>query len=260
MLLVAPLLLLALATPPTDTLSAPASPSGPTRLDPVAQLVGALARLPATHPVRARVDHRVSFTQGEDDPPPAGTVTATAWGGPEGIRIGWSPAVLSRAETEVRARLADPEARTPTRDAIGDLRTLAMARALDAVPELLRDLADAKLLEDRMEPLDGVPLRMLRFQVTPVVAARDRKYVKDIEATARIWLGPDGVPVAEERRVLLKGRIFLIITFEIEQKDLFRFGRNGDRLLVLRQESESRSEGASERRDRHALTTLTLLE
>jgi hypothetical protein len=81
-----------------------------------------------------------------------------------------------------------------------------------------------------------------------------------VEATARIWLGPDGVPVAAERTVLLQGRIFLIIGFEIEQKDAVRFGRSGDRLVVLRQESDSRSSGAGERRDRHARTTLTLLD
>ncbi|HET8733817.1 MAG TPA: DUF1801 domain-containing protein, partial [Anaeromyxobacteraceae bacterium] len=44
--------------------------------DPVARLVGALARLPGTTPVRARVEHRVSFTQGgEERQPPAGTAT-----------------------------------------------------------------------------------------------------------------------------------------------------------------------------------------
>jgi hypothetical protein len=96
--------------------------------------------------------------------------------------------------------------------------------------------------------------------VKPPIAARDRKYVKDVEATARVWLDPDGVPLAAQRRVLLKGRIFLIITFEIEQKESLRFGRNGDRLVVVRQESDSRSAGAGERRDRHAVTTLTLLE
>jgi hypothetical protein len=96
--------------------------------------------------------------------------------------------------------------------------------------------------------------------VKPAIASRDRKYVKDVEATARIWLGPDGVPLAADRRVLLKGRIFLIITFEIEQKELLRFRRSGDRLVVVRHESDSRSAGAGERRDRHAVTTLTLVE
>jgi len=256
---IAALLLLALAVPP-DTIAATPSPS-PSPPDPVAQLVGALARLPATTPVRARVEHRVTFTQGDDEQaPPAGTATATASSGPDGLRVAWSPSLLARAEAEERERLHDPDAQTPARDAIGDLRTLGLARALDAVPEMLRFLYDAKVLEDKVEPFEGAPTRVLLLQVKPAIASRDRKYVKDVEATAKVWLGPDGVPLATDRRVLLKGRIFLIITFEIEQKESLRFGRSGDRLVVVRHESDSRSAGAGERRDRHALTTLTLVD
>jgi|WetSurMetagenome_2_1015567.scaffolds.fasta_scaffold108611_1 hypothetical protein len=253
------LLLLALAVPP-DTLAPPRS-AVPAPPDPLAQLVGALARLPATKPVRARVEHRVTFAQGDEEPPPApGTATATASSGPEGLRITFSPSLLARAEAEERDRLQNPDAPTPTRDAVGDLRTLALARSLDAVPEMLRSLHDARVLEDKVEPFEGAPTRVLLLQVKPAIASRDRKYVKDIEATARVWLGADGVPIATDRRVLLKGRIFLVITFEIEQKERLRFGRSGDRLVVLRQESDFRSAGAGERRDRFAVTTLSLLE
>jgi len=256
---IAAVLLLALAAAP-DTI-APPPPAAPGPSDPLAQLVSALARLPARTPVRARVEHRVTFTQGDDErAPPAGTATATASSGPDGLRVAWTPSLLARAEAEERERLQNPDAHTPTRDAVGDLRTLALDRALDAVPEMLRSIYDAKVLEDGVEPFEGAPTRVLLLQVKPVIAARDRKYVRDVEATARIWLGPDGLPLAADRHVLLKGRIFLIITFEIEQKERLRFARSGDRLVVVRQESESRSAGAGERRDRLATTTLTLLE
>jgi hypothetical protein len=252
------LLALALLAPPDAMAPAPPTVAPP---DPVAQLVGALARLPATTPVRARVDHRVRFTQGDEDAEsPTGTASAVASTGPDGLRVTWSPALLARAEAEERARLSNPDAYAPTRDAIGDLRTLALARALDAVPDMLRDLVEARVVEEKVEPFEGTPARVLTLQIKPVIAARDRKYVKDVEATARFWLGPDGVPLAEERRVLMKGRIFLIITFEIEQKDVFRFERRGDRLVEVRRESDGRSAGAGERRDRHAVTTLGLLD
>jgi hypothetical protein len=256
---IAALLLVALAGPP-DTLVPPPS-AAPAPPDPVAQLVGVLARLPATTPVRARVEHRVTFTQGdEDQAPPAGTATAIASSGPEGLRITWSPSLLARAEAEERERLQNPDAFTPTRDAVSDLRTLALARAFDAVPEMLRSLHEATVLEDKVEPFEGAPTRVLLLQVKPAIASRDRKYVRDVDATLRIWLGPDGVPLAADRHVLLKGRIFLIITFQIEQKESLRFGRSGDRLVVLRQESDNRSSGAGERRDRLAVTTLSLVE
>src|SRR5512137_966894 len=170
------LLLLALAAPP-DTIG-PLPSATPAPPDPVAQLVGALARLRATSPVRALVQHRVAISQGDEEPPPDGAATAVAASGPEGLRITWSPALLARADAEERARLARPDAEAPTRDAILDLRTLSLARALDAVPELLRDLTDAKLLDDRVESFDGAPTRVLKVQFTPVIPARDRRYVK----------------------------------------------------------------------------------
>jgi hypothetical protein len=253
------LLLLTLAATP-DAIG-PLPSTSPVPPDPIARLVDALARLPATTPVRARVEHRVTFATGDDEQaPPAGSATATASSEPEGLRITWNPSLLARADAEEHARIANPEAPTPTRDAVSDLRTLALARALDAVPEMLAALSEATLLEDTVEPFEGAPTRVLLVQVKPAVAARDRKYVKDIEATARIWLGPDGVPLAADRRVLLKGRIFLIITFEIEQRESLRFARRGDRLVAVRNESDFRSAGAGERRDRRAVTTLTLLD
>ncbi|HET8723512.1 MAG TPA: hypothetical protein VFM53_04850 [Anaeromyxobacteraceae bacterium] len=246
------------AAPPDAVVPAPAA--GPAAPDPVAQLVGALARLPATTPVRAEVRHEVRFSQGEEDTAsPTGAIQIIAAAGPDGLRTTWGPALLARAEAEERARLQNPDAYAPTRDALSDLRALALSRALDAVPDLLRDLVDARVISDGVEPFEGAPTRVLTLQVKPVVAARDRKYVKDVEATARLWLGADGVPVAEDRRVLLKGRIFLIIGFEIEQRDRIRFARSGDRLVELRRESVNRSAGAGERRDRNATTTLALL-
>lgn len=257
-MLLASLLVVALAAPP-DVLAPP--PGAPQPPDAVARLVGALARLPGTTPVRVRVEHRVSFTQGgEESQPPAGSATATVSAGPDGLRIGWSPELLARAEAEERARIASPDAYAPTRDAIADLRTLALARTVDAVPEILRDLVDAKVVEDRMDVLDGAPVRFLTLRIQPVIPPRDRKYVKEVEATIRFWLGTDGVPLAAERHVLAKGRIFLIIGFELEQHDRFRFKKVGDRLVVTRQESDARSQGAGERRDRLATTTATVLD
>lgn len=253
--LAAPLLLVVLASTPA---AAPPAPDGAE--DPLARLVATLGKLPATTPIRAQVEHRVRYTQGEEDGAPFGSVSATASSGPQGLQVAWSPAVLARADAEERARRLDPDAATPTRDAIADLRPLALARALDAASDLVRDLASARLVEERVEPLDGVPTRQLRVQWKPVVPARDRRYVKDAEASSLLWIGPDGVPVAEERRVLLKGRIFLFIGFEIEQRESLRFGHRGDRLVVLRQESDQRSEGASERRDRQAVTSLLLAD
>ena len=246
--LAAAVALLALAGPP------PSLPPGP-----LADLSAALARLTATTPVRARVEHRFTLTLGDEKLGPEGLVTAAASAGPEGLQVGWSPTVLAEADREEQRRVADPEAPSPVRDALFDLKPLQLAHTLDAAPELLRSLQQAELLERRDEVRDGAPVTLLVLKVTPVLGTRDRKYVKELTAVARVWLSADGVPVAAEQALKAKGRAFLVITFESEQKELLRFARVGDRLVVLHRETELRSEGAGEKSRRRSVTDLTLL-
>ena len=82
------------------------------------------------------------------------------------------------------------------------------------------------------------------------------KYVKEIEARAKIWLGADGVPVAAERRVKTGGRAFLVVTFESEERESFRFAHVGDRLVVVRHELDRHDQGAGERSARKSTTSL----
>lgn len=240
-------LLLALSAPPA------APPPGP-----LADLVAALAELRAGAPVQARVEHRLAVTQGDEPAGPEGVVVAQASAGPAGLQVTWSPAVLAEADRDEQRRSADPEASTPVRDALLDLKPLALAHALDAAPELLRALREAELLEVRPEQQDGSALTLLVLKVTPRLGARDRKYVKELTATARLWLGPDGLPVASDQLVQVKGRALLVVSFESEQRETLRYARVGDRLVVVRREVEQRSAGAGEKSHRHAVTTVAL--
>jgi hypothetical protein len=97
------------------------------------------------------------------------------------------------------------------------------------------------------------------LKVTPPLSARDRRYVKELTATARVWLGPDGLPRAVHQDIKAKGRVFLIISFELEQSERLRLGRQGDRLVALRRESEQRSAGAGEKGWRRSVTEVVPL-
>jgi len=239
-------------------LASPAETIGPPT-DPLADLAATLGRLGATQPVRARVDHRFTSSQGDDPPNPEGLVTAVATAGAEGLQVTWSRELLAEAEREEANLASAPDARTPVRDALFDLRVVTVGRVLDAAPELLRALQGAELLEARDEAWGGAPARLLVFKVIPRLGARERRYVKSVQATARVWLGPDGVPLAAEQEIRAKGRAFLIITFEVEQRDRLRFSLEGDRLVTLHRESEQRSAGAGEKSWRRSVTDVAPL-
>jgi hypothetical protein len=252
MTLCAAVALLALAAPPAGA-ALQATPAGP-----LAELAAALERLGGAQTVRVRVEHRYTFSQGDEPPRPEGQIWAMAETGPHGLKVTWDGALLADADREERQLVTDPDAPSPVRDALFDLRTLTLAHVLDAAPELLRTLRGAELLEARDEEKDGVPARLLVLKVTPPLGARERKYVKEVAATARVWLGPDGLPVASEQEISAKGRAFLVITFDIDVREKLRFGREGDRLVVLHRESEQRSSGAGERSWRRSVTDLTV--
>jgi hypothetical protein len=59
--------------------------------------------------------------------------------------------------------------------------------------------------------------------------------------------------------VLGKGRIFLIITFETEIRQTWRFTRTGDRLVAVRHEDERRWAGAGDRGERRSTSVLEVL-
>jgi hypothetical protein len=260
MTLAAAVTLLALSAAPADapalvpTPGAAGAPAGQ-----LADLAAALARLGGTRVVRARVEHRFTSSQGDEPPRPEGLVEATATAGPDGLQVAWDKALLAEAEREEQRLLADPGAPTPVRDALLDLRILTLAHVLDAAPELQRALRGAELVEARDDALDGAPARLLVLRVTPPLGARERRYVKEVDATARLWLGPDGLPLEFEQHILARGRIFLVISFEIELVERLHLAREGDRLLAVRRLFEQRSSGAGEKGWRRSVTEVVPL-
>jgi hypothetical protein len=238
-----------------------ADPTIGPRPDPLAGLQAALARLTARAPASARFTVRHENVSGEG--PEAlrtggevsGEVTETA----AGLEIRWGRAVVQQARDEERRHAVDQEAPTPTRDGLAQVHAIDLANRLDAAGSLRDELSRATLIEEQDDLFEGAPARLLVLKLSPSLQARERKYLKDLDAVGRIWLGPDGLPLAAEARLVGKGRVFLIITFETEVKQSWRFARVGDRLVTVRHEDERRWSGAGERGERRSTAVLELL-
>jgi hypothetical protein len=235
-------------------------PTGP-RPDPLVDLQAALAALPATRPAAARFTvHLENVTgEGKDAVKVAGDVGGEVADGADGLQIRWSRALLRQARQEERRRALDPEETTPTRDGLVQVQAIDLANRLDAAVSLRDELSRATLIEEKEDQLDGAPARLLVVKLVPSLQARERRYLKELEAIGRIWLGPDGLPLAAEARLHGKGRIFLVITFETEVKQSWRFMRAGDRLVAVRHEDQRRWGGAGEHGERRSSWVLELL-
>jgi len=247
-----PYLAAALALGATET-----PPAAPAPAEALATLTAALERLGAASPVQARLEHRVRFVGSDDaSPPREGTVEGQVSAGPEGLTVRWPRALLDRAAAEDRRSATDAEATTPVRDAMRTVDPLDLGNMLDAAATLRLALVGASVLEDRQEEKDGVAARLLVLTLRVDLKRRDRKYVKEAEATMRLWLGADGLPVAAESLGTFRGRAFLVIGFSSEQRERLRFARVGDRLVAVERERDERSEGGGEKGGRHLVTRL----
>ncbi len=229
--------------------------------DPLADLQAALARLTARTPAAARFTVRYENVAGEGQEAVkvSGEVSGEASEGADGLEIHWGQAVLRRAREEERRHGANPEVPTPTRDGLAQVQAIDLANRLDAAWTLRDELSRATLIEAREDRLDGVPVRLLVVKLSPALQPRERRYVKDLEAVGKLWLGPDGLPLAAEARLLGKGRIFLVISFESEVLQSWRYARVGDRLVAVRHEDQRRWSGAGDRGMRRSNSLLELL-
>ena len=228
------------------------------RADGLSDLKATLARLTAQDPIKARVELQISSRDdnGGKSKADEGAATARVEAGPDGLRIFWSREQVQAAALELAAK--DPEAPTPVRRAMGALSATRLQDYLNGAPNLLRQLDGAELTGEKADTWQGQPARLLSFKLNPHMSERDRKRIKEMDAAAQVWIGGDGVPLAAESHVNVKGRALLVISFESSSKEEFRFAHVGDRLVVIRHVRENSGSGGGEGGSQKTIATLTV--
>lgn len=229
--------------------------------DTTADLRSTLQRLNGRDPVKARVAFELSNRSGDDDKPAPTPSQAMVdvEDGPEGLRTFWTREMIDRLGSDAGATGEKQPKRRSSRQAMDSLNVTTLNEYLNASPKLLRSMEHAELTEEKSESWEGQPARLLVFKLTPQLDERSKKYIKEIEANAKVWLTPDGVPLAVESKAHVRGRAMLVISFESEETENFRFVQVGTRLVVTRHEKQVKSSGAGEHGVRNTLATLTVL-
>lgn len=227
--------------------------------DPVADLRTALTSLTGQGTVQAQTTFTFSSKNGNDKNPvaPEATIKVMVEDGDAGFRVTWSHDLLKTIAEEAKAKSDDPEKRTPTERALGELGAGKLNGYLNAAPELLQSLQHAKLIEEKPDTWQGRPARLLTFNIDVPLSARDKKIVKEANATAKIWVGADGLPLAAQRSFSFKGRAMLVVTFESSQEEKFEYALVGNRLVVVRHFEEQNNSGAGESGQQKSTAVLT---
>jgi hypothetical protein len=234
--------------------------AGPTLLaDPVADLRVALERFKGLETVKGRVDIQSWNKSGEGkklkERQSSGQVQVED--GPQGLRLGWTAQQIQAARKDALAKAANPEAATPNMESLRALDVADASRMLSYADHLGLMLQGAALLEDRPDTYQGKPARLLVLKPESRFSAEDKEVIKSFEASLRIWVGPDGVPVGLEEATSFKGSKFLI-TFKGSHSESTALGRSGNRLVALRSTKETTGSGMGMSTQGKVVASLTL--
>jgi hypothetical protein len=221
---------------------------GAARADPLDQLRATLRGLQGGEPLKADVSFDYWSRRGDDAAPVVerATVRAVAEDGPSGLSILWPHELVERLSEESHAKNSNPDATTPTRTALTQLSALRLSECMSGADQLLSLLEFATLTREAPSTWKGRPARQLELRLSPPISTHDRKFVKEVTASATLWIGPDGVPLAEKTSIDIKGRALLVISFEEERSEEREYVRTGGRMTVERYALHSRSSGAGE--------------
>ena len=230
------------------------------RADTLSDLKETLQRFDNSEPVSATVEFAFSDRSGDEKKPQIreGRATAMSEIGSDGLRVLWSAEQLAAAAKEAEAASGKPETPAPTREAMSRLSAADIQDYLSAGGGLARRLAIAKLLGEKAESWNGQNARVLSFELEPPLSAEDRKMIKEISGTARVWIAADGTPLAAESALSLKGRAMLVIGFQHSEQEKFTFARVGNRLVVTSHHRETSDEGGGQHTNSKTDVTLRL--
>ena len=219
------------------------------RADGLSDLKTALARLQAQTPLKATLEVRTTERHGEgsDAQEKLGQASAQVEDGARGLQLSWGRDTVARLDAESRATGRDPNAKTPTTWGIAQLDTSEVLPLVSAVASLSRVVEGATFKTEKADTWEGRPARLLAFAIPISKLSEDqRRYVKDFDGAFDVWIAADGTPLGSAMRVNVKGRAFVVVSFEAKDETKATYGVVGDRLVTLRSETHSANSGAGD--------------
>lgn len=216
----------------------------------------ALEGLRGTMPVKVSLTAQVTTVSKDDDDKvrnASGTATLAAEDGPQGLRLAYPRDIIVKAVAEGAGRQTDSTAPVPTRNALNELDYADVHSMVHAAETLLIRLEGAKLKAEKVEAWNGRPARLLSLELT---VAKNQQFVDKQSSTMDIWIDEAGRPLASRAQSMSKGSAYIVVSFEVKNREDRVYSVVGDRLLVTRRDSAGSGSGAGQRGDTKATVTL----
>jgi hypothetical protein len=233
--------------------------SQPLAADVLTDLRASLSRMQARSDVRARVEISATSEMKDDDDAQKeqGTVTVDVAKTANGLTVSFPETLIARAVQEAQQKSQNPELGSPTRSGLSSVDAVSINESLDYAVLLQRRLTRAKVIEQKNGLLDGKPSRVVTLAITPALSKSERKRVKKLDVSLKLWLDDEGFPVVIEESSVMK-LSFMLLSFENKETEKVTLARHDDRLIALRREEISSGSGVGQSFKSRRVTTLTL--
>jgi hypothetical protein len=165
-----------------------------------------------------------------------------------GLHSDWAPHQLSASSMEERQANRDPLAMTPVRDAMKQLDAGSLHRMLNQAGALSEMLDGAKFKHEGEEMYQGNPARVLVFSFNPTIRPDHLGRVSRSEATLKVWIRGDGLPLATESHMDYAGKHSRLFgRFHMRSLVKTTYAVFGDHLVVVSRTSEDLSYDTGEK-------------
>jgi hypothetical protein len=118
----------------------------------------------------------------------------------------WILPQLDAVDQELRQLRQDPKALTPVQDATKELTAPRLKYLLNQGAELAQILEGAQFMYESRELYSGQPARVLVFTFRPAIRPDLQARISHKEATFKLWMAEDGLPLASETLMDYEGK------------------------------------------------------
>ena len=210
--------------------------------DPLAAVRNALQQLGGSTPVKASLERAVT-SERKDRPLEAGRVKLDVLAGLSGISLQYPATLLEQIRAE--KALTDPEKAKPITRTLEGFDAIDVAALLNGATSLLSEIEGATLKSETTADYQGQTARLLDLDLVVRTSKANSKWLKSASSTMRLWIRPDGVPLAAETEFNFRAGI-LMFTFDGKDVETHAYSRVGDRLVAYRYTTRFDGDGLGE--------------
>ena len=215
--------------------------------DGLSDLHNALDSLKQTSPFAAKVN--ASLTRATPDKAAHASIEGhtqfTLKQNLSGLEISYPSELLSAIDKEASVKKQNPQAPTPTTDAMNRFKYAEFSILFNPVRDIQEDLRKATLVKEEPVDFQGQAARLLHLQIPlEKLSEEEQKNLKKYQTDLKIWINEKGIPLASRSTGNGSGRFAVVIGFEFHFDVEKSYITYGDRLLVNTLTSTVKSSGA----------------